>query len=220
MSTHSFDCPSAERRPSEYVVVIDDDPDILDAFRRLLTFEGFRCETHLSASAYLLSLETQPVPPEQLTCVVCDVKMPGMTGLELQARLQHVPHVVFVLMSGSSGALEAVTGFRGGAVDFLLKPIDADQLLACVERALRSGLDRQTKARRTSEAARLLAGLTQRELEVARLVAAGVTGLGVSLHLGISLRTVKFHRQRVLEKLGISGTPELVRLLQHADEDA
>lgn len=205
-------------QPREHVVVIDDDPDILDAFRRLLTFEGFSCETHLGAGAYLRARQTQPAPQGQLTCVVCDVKMPEMTGLELQARLQPSPDVVFILMSGSSGAQEVVTGFREGAVDFLLKPIDADQLLACVERALRSGLDRQSKSKRTAEAVRLLGTLTQRELEVARLVAAGVTGLGVSLQLGISLRTVKFHRQRVLEKLGISGTPELVRLLQHLDE--
>jgi FixJ family two-component response regulator len=186
MSTSRFEPPTTALAPNGQVVVIDDDPDILDAFRRLLTFEGFRCDTYLSASAYLRSRETQPDPAGQLTCVVCDVQMPHMSGLDLQARLQHVPDVVFVLMSGSSGALEAVTGFRAGAVDFLLKPIDADQLLACVERALRSGLDRQIKVKRTSEAARLLGTLTPRELEVARLVAAGVTGLGVSLQLGIS----------------------------------
>ena len=200
------------------MIVIDDDPDILDAFRSLLSYEGHACETYSGPQAFLDATESGASPTVPLTCVVCDVNMPDMTGLELQVRLQQLPDLGFILMSGSSGALEAVTAFRAGAVDFLLKPIDADQLMAAVERSLARSLRRQQAAQRRAEASALLSSLTAREAEVARLVAAGLTGVGISLQLDISLSTVKFHRQRIIEKLGISGTPELVRLLHAADD--
>ena len=217
MSSLPFHDEPAALKQRGRVIVIDDDPEILDAFHRLLSYEGYACEIYLCAESFLQAIDSIPSSRVSSTCVVCDVNMPQMTGLEVQARLQQLPELGFVLMSGSSGALEAVTAFRAGAVDFLLKPIDADLLLTTVERALARSLERQETARRHAEATRLLDTLSAREAEVARLVAAGLTGLGISLQLEISLSTVKFHRQRLMEKLGISGTPELVRLLHAAE---
>lgn len=196
------------------VMVIDDDPGILEAFASLIELEGYACETFASARCFLQALEhTQPLHPGP-GCVLCDVMMPEMDGLELQRRLLAQDDMPWVLMSGGSGAAEAVTAFRAGAVDFLIKPIDADHLLEVLGKALQLSTQRQVKARERQALSHLLAQLTEREREVALRVSRGMTSLGISLELGISLRTVKFHRQRVFEKLGIAGTPELVRRLQ------
>lgn len=200
------------------VVVIDDDAAILDAFRNLIHLEGYACETYESASAYLQVLSyNQPLHPGPV-CVLCDVKMPEIDGLQLQARLNELGEVPLVLMSGASGAQEAVSAFRAGAIDFLIKPIDADHLLDTLSRTLEISRNRHQDSTRRQQVSNLLARLSERELEVARLVGTGMTNLGISLELNISLRTVKFHRQRVFEKLMISGVPELVRLLGVQDQ--
>jgi FixJ family two-component response regulator len=197
-----------------HVVVIDDDPDILDAFCRLIELEGHRCEPHSSARAFLDSLKPRAQADPRPLCVLCDVNLPEMDGLQLQVLLRDEGDVPIILMSGSSGAREAVSGFRAGAVDFLIKPIDADQLLAAIKKALALSAERQLQRRRRQAVSARLAMLSDRELSVARLVASGLTNLGIGLELGISERTVKFHRQHITEKLAISGTTELVRLLE------
>lgn len=212
-STSHLSSPYESSR-HERVVVIDDDPQILDAFSRLLLLEGFACDTYLSARAYLQALNEAPVDPTQPCCVLCDVKMPELDGLQLQAHLKTLSHAPLVLMSGASGVLEAISGFREGAIDFLLKPIPADDLLAAVRKALDLSRQRQGQSARRQQVEQLIASLSPRELEVARMVAKGMTNLGISLAQGITLRTVKFHRQRLLKKLSIAGTPELVRLMQ------
>ena len=199
------------------VIVIDDDLDILDAFSRLISLEGYACETYPGARAYLQVLDCNRPLHAGPVCVLCDVKMPEMDGLQLQARLRQYGEVPMLLMSGSSGAEEAVGGFRAGALDFLIKPIDAGQLLESIGKALAVSRERQSASSRREAVAARVGTLSARELAVARLVAVGVTNLGVSLELGISERTVKFHRQRLMAKLGIAGTPELVRLLQEFD---
>lgn len=220
-STHDLntsDSELAERCARGRVVVIDDDLGILEAFRNLIELDGYACETYSSARAYLQVLEfNRPLHPGPV-CVLSDVKMPDMDGLQLQARLAQQGHVPLVLMSGGSGAKEAVTGFRAGALDFLIKPIEADQLMNTLHKALSLCHQQQEQAQRQQEVSDLLSTLSERELSVVRMVARGMTNLGISLELDITLRTVKFHRQRAMEKLGIVGTPELVRLLQETDQ--
>lgn len=207
--------PSAGTRG--LVVVIDDDADILDAFGSLLVFEGFRCLTFASASAYLADLQNSPLQHTGPLCFLCDVKMPNIDGLELQQRINAVtPSAPLIMMSGLSGAQETVSAFRAGAFDFLLKPIDANQLVSTLERALHANMSRQTNDAERDIAQRKLALLTEREMAVATMVARGITNLGISLELGISVRTVKFHRQRLLEKLEVSGATQLVRILDKA----
>lgn len=212
--TEDHDAQLAERCARGRVVVIDDDLHILDAFCELILLEGYACETYACARSYLQVQDGhRPLYPGPV-CVLCDVKMPNMDGLELQSRLNEAGDVPLVLMSGASGAPEAVSAFRAGAVDFLIKPIDAEQLLNTLQRALALSLQRQQDGGRRQALSQLVGSLTAREMDVAQRVAKGMTNLGIALELGITERTVKFHRQRVMEKLGISGTAQLVSLLQ------
>ena len=149
-------------------------------------------------------------------CVLSDLMMPGMNGLELQARLAALGDTPLLLMSGGSGVNEAVSGFRGGALDFLVKPIEADTLLAAVAHALHVSRERQRVQQRKSELAARKASLTERELSVARLVAQGRINAEIAQDMGIALRTVKFHRQRVMEKLHAQTVADLVRISDEA----
>lgn len=215
--THSSDL--AERCQRGRIVLIDDDVYILDAFRDLVLLEGYACETYQSAKTYLQVIEyTQPTHPGP-SCVLCDVKMPEMDGLQLQAKLNELGHVPLILMSGDSGAFEAVSAFRAGAIDFLIKPIDSDHLLKVLEKALETSHQQHLREDRRNRVAQSIQQLSHRELEVARLVAKGLTNLGISLQLDITVRTVKFHRQRIMEKLGIPGVPSLVRLFNEYEGD-
>lgn len=197
------------------VVLIDDEPDILMALSALIEMEGYACETYPSALAYLQVLTyNRPCFPGPC-CVLCDVKMPELDGLELQDRLAALDDTPLLLMSGNSGAFEAAKAFRAGAIDFLIKPVDAETLLAAIGKALACSTSRQRQRKRKSALAACIDSLTERERDIARRVAAGQTNPAIASELGIALRTVKLHRQRAMEKIGAVGTAELVRI---ADE--
>ncbi|MDD2742737.1 MAG: response regulator [Rhodocyclaceae bacterium] len=197
------------------VIVIDDDVQILAALAALFELEGYACETYTSALAYLDILNFPSPSFPGPCCVLCDIKMPGLSGLELQRRLASLGDTPLLFMSGDSGAQEAVSAFRAGAIDFLIKPIDVDVLLASINRALACSSEcQQAQIRRDVLAARI-AMLTERERDIARRVAAGQTNPEIAAKLNIALRTVKLHRQRALEKIGAGGTVDLVRI---ADE--
>lgn len=198
------------------VVVIDDDIEILSALSMLIEMEGYACERYDSALHYLQVLNfNRPCFPGPC-CVLCDVKMPELGGLELQSRLAQLDDTPLILMSGVSGAPEAVSAFRAGAIDFLIKPVDADTLLGAVAKALRFSAERQHGRIQQASLAALIASLTYREREVGRLVAQGQTNLVIAEELGIALRTVKLHRQRVMEKMGAASTVDLVRMALEA----
>lgn len=197
------------------VVIIDDDTEILSALASLIEMEGYACETYASALDYLQVLTyNRPCFPGPC-CVLCDVKMPELDGLELQSRLAAFNDTPLLLMSGASGALEAVSAFRAGALDFLIKPIDADTLLNALTKALATSSERTLLRVRKFSLAERIASLTERERDIARRVADGQTNPQIATELGIALRTVKLHRQRAMEKIGANGTTELVRV---ADE--
>jgi two-component system, LuxR family, response regulator FixJ len=197
------------------VVVIDDEPDILAALAALIEMEGYACETYGSATAYLQILsQNRPRFPGPC-CVLCDVKMPELDGLKLQSRLTELDDTPLLLMSGASGAHEVASAFRAGAVDFLIKPIDAEVLLAAIAKAITTSTQRQQQHLRQVELTTRIAALTERERDIARRVAAGLTNPVIAEQLGIALRTVKLHRQRAMEKVGAGGTADLVRI---ADE--
>lgn len=198
------------------VVLIDDEPEILAAFAALLELEGYACEIFSSPLAYLQVLNyNRPCFPGPC-CVLCDVKMPELDGLELQRRLAALDDTPLVLMSGASGAHEVASAFRAGALDFLIKPIDSEVLLAAIAKALAVSTERQQQHIRERALALRIGSLTEREREIARHVAAGQTNPEIAATLGIALRTVKLHRQRALEKLGASGTADLVRIADEA----
>lgn len=202
----------ADRCTRGRVVIIDDDPEILAALGALIQFEGYAYETYRCALDYLHALNDNRPIFSGPCCVLCDVKMPEIDGLELQSRLAALDDTPLLLMSGASGAQEAACAFRAGALDFLVKPIDADTLLTAIEKAIAMSQQRQQQRVNQTELAHRMASLTPREREIARRAATGQTNPAIASELGIALRTVKLHRQRAMEKLGASGTADLVRI--------
>lgn len=196
------------------VLLVDDDPEVLQGLGGLLTMEGYACELFESAEAALAAL---PGPDGDPVCVLSDVRMPGQDGLALQQRLAQAAHMPMLLMSGAATPQDVVQAFRAGAVDVLLKPIDAEVLLEAVARALVLSQARQRLATHAADGQARLARLTPREREVARRVARGELNREIAATLGIALRTVKHHRAVAMEKLGLDSTVDLARLMDTHD---
>lgn len=197
------------------IIVIDDDQEILTALRFLLDLHGYACETYPSAHAYLEILKhSNPYFPGPC-CVLSDVKMPGVDGLELQRRLSELENIPLLLMSGASDVKDAVLAFRSGVLDFLEKPVEAERLLTTLRKALDLSAQWHKQRTRQSKLAERIAELTPRERDIARRVATGQTNPAIAKELNIALRTVKLHRQRAFEKLHADCTADLVRI---ADE--
>ena len=189
------------------VFVIDDDPAVLELLGALLATAGFEVRTYPSASAFL-EVE-RPVSG----CLIIDVKMPEIGGLELQQRLQDIADllpIIFVTAFPEIG--QAVEAMKRGAVDFIAKPYDDEMLLAAVARALvRSKQARETAIARQQATTRLEA-LTAREREVLQKVAAGASSRMIAEELGISQRTVEVHRANMMHKAKAQNLAELLNL--------
>jgi FixJ family two-component response regulator len=190
------------------VFVIDDDPSIRRALERQLGTIGFRVETFASAQEYL----DRP-PHDDIACIVSDVRMPGMNGLDLQETMEKANCALPIVFITAHGDIPtSVRAMKGGAVDFLPKPFTEGALLKAVFEALtRSGelvhLRREDAALRSR-----YASLTAREREVFALVTAGLLNKVVADRLGIAEKTIKIHRGRVMEKMGAASLAELVRM--------
>jgi FixJ family two-component response regulator len=189
------------------VFLLDDEPGMLKALTRLLKAEGFSVEAFTSAKKFLESYR-----PELLSCLVLDVAMPDLGGLELQARLTGSGLLVpIVFLTGHGDIPMTVQAIKAGAVDFLTKPVkDADLL-----RAVRAALKRAAEQRELISELALLrqryASLTLRECEVMAHVVAGQMNKQIAADLGIGEHTIKVHRARVMEKMGVLSLADLVR---------
>lgn len=194
---------------SPLVAVIDDDEAICDSLAGLLESEGYRAETFLSAESFLVH-HFAAAPG----CAIVDIKMPGMSGLELQRELVKRGSSIPVVMLTSHGDVAtAVTALKAGAVDFIEKPFNVAALLGTVGEALRRN-DRDTRIEAEHAAFQCqLAQLTVREREVMDLVAAGDPNKVVAAKLGISVRTAEVHRAKVMEKMGCTNLSALIHLL-------
>ena len=193
------------------VFVVDDDLSVRKSLTRLLESSGYAVEAFASARAFL-ARAPHPGP----CCLVLDVRMPGLTGLELQEALTAGGRrLSIVFVTGHVDVPKSVQAMKGGAVDLLTKPVDAEDLLAAVERCVaKSGRDVSTVARVT-EVQRRVKLLTAREMEVFALVVTGMLNKQIAAALGIGEKTVKVHRSRVMEKMRAGSVAALVRL---ADE--
>lgn len=194
------------------VFVIDDDEAVRKSIKRLLTSADYDSEVFKSANDFL----TRPAHPGS-SCVIVDVRMPGLTGIEFQEALikrNREEQLIFVTGHGDIPMCARV--MKAGAVDFLPKPIKSRELLQCVERALARSVKQRQAAAEKAEARRLLDLLTPREFEVMQLVSAGMLNKQVGGELGTAEKTVKVHRGRVMQKLGVTSVAELVRLVQKA----
>lgn len=188
--------------------VVDDDPSIRRAMRRLLEAHGHRVEVYESAHEFLTRR------PEGPGCVLLDLQMPEMSGLELLQQIAtHDQPLRVVILSGHADVTAAVRAMKLGAVDLLEKPVEHDRLRATVAAAIARSLDAWTDARERRHINERLAALTPREHEVAWLVSRGFLNKQVAYDLGITEKTVKSHRGNVMRKLGLESVPELLRLL-------
>jgi len=194
------------------VFLIDDDASVRRGVSRLLRSAGFKNEAFGSASDFLT--RDQHSGP---ACVIVDVRMPGINGIDLQdLLLQRRREEQLVFITGHGSISMCAQAMKAGAVDFLPKPFRSDELLQCVERALTRAAEQRRRDAEKTGARRLLDLLTPREFEVMQLVVTGMLNKQIADELGTAEKTIKVHRGRVMKKLGIASVAELVRLVETA----
>jgi len=197
------------RSDSESVVfIVDDDESLREALKGLFRSVGLKAEAFASARDFLAR---EPfVGP---CCVVLDVRMPGLTGLDLQETLASAGHrMPIVFITGHGDISMSVKAMKGGAVDFLTKPFDVENLLEAVQRAVVKDVEDLSAEERTAEVVERVKQLTPRETEVFALVVTGMLNKQIAGELAIAEKTVKVHRARVMEKMRAGSFAELVRL--------
>ena len=199
--------------PPPRIHVVDDDAHFLRSLLFMVEGLGFDAVGHPSAEAFALAM---PAPVPQGTCLLLDIRMPRMSGLELQRRLQDRPDMPIVFMTGHGDVDQAVQALRGGAVDFLQKPFREQALLDALNRAVAASVQAQQRQARQAQALAVLQRLTPRERDVARLLALGHSNKEVARRLDISDHTVHVHRQGITKKTGSGHAADLARLILRA----
>lgn len=204
--------------PEDCVVhVVDDDGALRRALRFLLESVGWQVRLYASAEEFLDTL----TPPEAPACVLLDIRMPTMSGLELQHVLRERGIALpIIFLTGHADVSMVVQAMKSGAADFIEKPFRDQVLLDAVSAAVRRSAEQLAEAQRRAKALRLLETLSPREREVARRVALGEPNKLIAAMLEISEKTVHIHRQHVMEKMGIASAAELARLILRADPAA
>jgi two-component system, LuxR family, response regulator FixJ len=189
------------------VFVIDDQQSVRHALAEMLGVFGFTVETFDSAVSFLAAFE-HPRPG----CVVADVRMPGMDGIELVRELsRRGVDIPVVLISGHADVPMAVAGIKAGAEDFIEKPVDDSALIAAINRGLTRTFAQQVRQQSSETLTRQFAGLTPRQIEIFDLVAAGFTSHAIAAKLELSPRTVESYRAQVMEKMQAESVAVLVR---------
>lgn len=197
---------SAPGTPKVYVV--DDDPSARESLCWLLDTEGIETEAFESAEAFLHRWSS-----DWIGCITVDIRMPGISGLQLQEELIRRNNLMpVIVLTGHADVPIAIRAMKQGAHDFLQKPYSDDELLASVSVALRLGMQIDQAEHEKVAAAKAIDNLTEREREVMCLVVEGHTNKAVAAELGISEKTVEVHRARVMEKTAASSLSELVRI--------
>ncbi len=198
-------------RAPALVSVVDDDPSVRRSLARLVKGAGYRVEAFASAHEFLAR------PPEEgPACLLLDVRMPGLTGLDLQETLAIAAHSTSIIfITGYRDVRASVKAMKAGAVDFLTKPVDDEELLGAIERAVARASAARREEDRVTEVRERIKTLTPREAEVFALVVTGMLNKQIAFDLGVSEKMVKVHRGRVMEKMRAGSLAELVRL---ADE--
>ena len=194
------------------VIVVDDDDAVRTSLRLLLKSVGLPVETHGSAQEFLAAFDT-----DQPGCLVLDIRMPGMSGLELQAKLAEEHAIVpIVFITGHGDVPMAVEAMQHGAVDFIQKPFRDQDLIDRINQALDKDKANRDSLRERDAILRRMAQLTPREREVLELVTVGKANKVIAGDLDVSQRTVEIHRARVMEKMGASSLAHLVRMVIEA----
>lgn len=194
------------------VFIVDDDPLILDALKQLIKSVGLGTQTFSSAEEFL-----EQDLPETPSCLILDIRMPRLSGFDLQDELaKRGLTIPIIFVTGHGSVPLSVRAMKGGAVDFIQKPFEDQDLLDAIHHAIEK--DRQTRMEQAEirEIKRRVESLTPRENEVLVLAAAGMLNKQIAYDLGMSENTVKTHRARIMRKMKVASLAELVRLTERA----
>jgi FixJ family two-component response regulator len=194
------------------VFVVDDDPQVRSSLKFLFESANLEVEAFASATQFLeRSVDDGP------SCLVLDLRLPGLGGLETQERLARAGiSIPIVFLSGQADVRSTAKAMRDGAVDFLVKPVGESELLDAVARALTRAVEARQRRHEQAESAARVARLTLRERQVIDLVALGLPNKQIADQLQISEETVKVHRGHAMRKLEVDSVPSLIRLLDRA----
>jgi len=198
------------------VFVVDDDEAMRSSLAWLIESMGLAVRTFADADAFLSGYD-----PEVPGCLVLDVRMPGISGLELQEQLgAKGVRIPIIFISAHGDVAMAMRAVKNGALDFLEKPCDHDEMARAIHDALRRDREQRAASVKAGEARSRLTSLTPREQEILKLVVEGHSSRAIGDQLGISGRTVEVHRARLMDKTGAESVPDLVRMVLDADSDA
>ncbi|MDB6162013.1 MAG: two component transcriptional regulator, LuxR family [Gammaproteobacteria bacterium] len=189
------------------VYLIDDDAGVRDALCLLLSLKGIRTQVFASGESFI-----EAYRPDWLGCILSDLRMPGMSGLELQAVLKQrqIP-LPLVILTGHGDVAAVRTALKNGALDFLEKPFEEELLLEVLNNAFRVERERRIGEHERAAASDRLANLTAREREILTPIVEGKQNVQIAAQFGISPRTVEVHKARIMEKLGCRSLAELIR---------
>jgi two-component system response regulator FixJ len=192
----------------QQVFIIDDDDAVRDAMSMLLDADSIAHCCFETAGEFF-----EVYDGSQRGCLVLDIRMPGMSGLELQEKLKQSGSTLpIIFMTGHGDVPMAVEAMRQGAVDFMRKPISETDLLECIQQALQQESGIRDQIENLEKKQNLIASLTQRELQIFERVAEGYANKAIAIDFSISERTVEVHRSQVMKKLGVKTLVQLVRL--------
>ncbi|MCP4283494.1 MAG: response regulator transcription factor [Gammaproteobacteria bacterium] len=190
------------------VFVVDDDQAMRNSLKWLIESVGMMVETYSTADEFI-----QNYYPGRAGCLLLDVRMPGMSGLELQEHfLKHQINIPIIIITGHGDVPMAVRAMKSGAIDFIEKPFNDELLLESIRNALNMDVEQRAAQAERAEIATRLANLTPREHEVMEMVTAGKANKEIARTLGVSAKTVEAHRSRVMEKMQASSLAELVKM--------
>ena len=200
------------REPLPVVYVVDDDPDVLKAIERLLESEGLEVSPFSSPREFLERHDRNASG-----CLVLDLAMPGLSGLELQATLERqASHLPIIFLTGRGDIATSVKAMKHGAVDFLTKPVGDALLIATIRDALAKDRAHRSARADRDRIAKRLATLTERERQVLEQIVAGKLNKEIAAELGTAEKTIKFHRANLMRKMGVRVVADLVKLAERA----
>jgi FixJ family two-component response regulator len=198
------------RTPGGIVYILDDEPEMVKALTRLLRSRRFEVRGYVSVHEFL-----EAGRPENNACLILDVAMPGLDGLQVQEHLTHQGILIpIIFLTGRGDIPTGVRAIKAGATDFLTKPVDAAVLVGAVRSALQIAESRHQAAVETEAWAARLASLTQRQREVMERMVAGQLNKQIAFDLGTSEQNIKQHRMQIMRKMGVDSLAQLVRVAE------
>ncbi len=201
----------AETKPNTLVYLVDDDFSVRDSLSMLIESTGQKVRSFDSADDFLKDFD-----PDQAGCLILDVRMPNMTGLELQEELARRDFAIpIIFISGHADVPDSSKAFRAGAIDYMEKPFDSEILLARMQEAIKRDLETRVHNAEKRKLKKRLSQLTPREHEVMILIVKGLSNKEAAKQLNVSNRTVDVHRAKIMEKMDAEDLAELTVMAMH-----